>query len=114
MYSKPLCYEECRSSYIIKTCGCRDAEMQSRHFYVYAISRSNLSSYPADLRIKVVEMFIPIRLHLHLLNSTEIWIYLTIRLRARNFYEVIVNKGEARVYYRFREIQSEYSQTYLY
>ena len=33
--------------------------------------------------------------------------YLTIRLRALNFYEVIVNKGEARVNYRFIEIESE-------
>ena len=48
-----------------------------------------VTSYPADLRFKVGEMLIPIELHLHLLNSTEIWIYLTIRLRARNFYEVI-------------------------
>ena len=32
--------------------------------------------------------------------------YLTIRLRARNVYEVI-NKGEARVNYRFIQIESE-------
>ena len=34
-------------------------------------------------------------------------IYLAIRLRARNFYEVIVNEGEAQVNYRFIEIESE-------
>ena len=33
--------------------------------------------------------------------------YLTIILRAQNFYEVIVNEGEARVNYRFMEIESE-------
>ena len=34
-------------------------------------------------------------------------IYLTNRLQARNFYEVIVNEGEARVNCRFIEIESE-------
>ena len=34
---------------------------------------------------------------------------LTIRLRARNFYEVIVNEAEARANYRFIEIQSMYN-----
>ena len=33
--------------------------------------------------------------------------YLTIRLWAQNFYEVIVNEGEARVNCRFIEIESE-------
>ena len=33
--------------------------------------------------------------------------YSTITLRARNFYEVIVNKGEVQVNYRFIEIESE-------
>ena len=33
--------------------------------------------------------------------------YLTIRLRARIFYEMIVNEGEALVNYRFIEIESE-------
>ncbi len=33
--------------------------------------------------------------------------YLTIRLRARDFYEVIVDEGEARVNYHFIEIESE-------
>ena len=33
--------------------------------------------------------------------------YLTIRLQARYFYEVIVNEREARVNYRCIEIQSE-------
>ena len=33
--------------------------------------------------------------------------YLTITLRARNFYEVIVNEGEAWVNYRLIEVQSE-------
>ena len=33
--------------------------------------------------------------------------YLTIRLQARNFYEVIVNEGEAWVNYHFIEIESE-------
>ena len=30
-----------------------------------------------------------------------------LKLRAQNFYEVIVNKGEARVNFRFKEIESE-------
>ena len=34
-------------------------------------------------------------------------IYLTIRLRARDFYEVIVDEGEARINYHFIEIESE-------
>ena len=33
--------------------------------------------------------------------------YLTIRLLALNFYEVIVDNGEARVNYRLIEIESE-------
>ncbi len=33
--------------------------------------------------------------------------YLTIRLRARDFYEVIVDEGEARINYHFIEIESE-------
>ncbi len=33
--------------------------------------------------------------------------YLTIRLRARNFYEVIVDEGEARINYQLIEIKSE-------
>ncbi len=33
--------------------------------------------------------------------------YLTIRLRARDFYEVIVDEGEARINYHFVEIESE-------
>ena len=32
---------------------------------------------------------------------------LTIRLRARDFYEVIVDEGEARINYHFIEIESE-------
>ena len=39
-------------------------------------------------------------------------IYLTIRLRAGNFYEVIVNEGEARVNYRFIEVESKYSNCF--
>ena len=34
---------------------------------------------------------------------------LTIRLRARDFYEVIVDEGEARINYHFIEIESECS-----
>ena len=34
--------------------------------------------------------------------------YLTVRLRAKNVYKVIVNEGVARVNYRFIEIESEY------
>ena len=34
-------------------------------------------------------------------------VYLTIRLRARDFYEVIVDEGEARINYHFIEIESE-------
>ena len=34
-------------------------------------------------------------------------IYLTIRLRARDLYEVIVDEGEARINYHFVEIESE-------
>ncbi len=33
--------------------------------------------------------------------------YLTIRLRARDFYEVIVDESEARINYHFIEIKSE-------
>ena len=33
--------------------------------------------------------------------------YLTIRLRARDFYEVIVDEGEARINYHLIEIESE-------
>ena len=33
--------------------------------------------------------------------------YLTIKLRVRNFYEEIVNEGEAQVNYRFIEIENE-------
>ena len=33
--------------------------------------------------------------------------YLTIRLRARDFYEVIVDEVEARINYRLIEIESE-------
>ena len=33
--------------------------------------------------------------------------YLTIRLRARDFYEVIVDEGEARINYHLTEIESE-------
>ncbi len=33
--------------------------------------------------------------------------YLTIRLRARDFYEVIVDEGEARINYHLIEIKSE-------
>ena len=37
-----------------------------------------------------------------------LWVrYLTIRLRARDFYEVIVDEGEARINYHFIEIESE-------
>ncbi len=34
-------------------------------------------------------------------------IYLTIRLRARDFHEVIVDEGEARINYHLIEIKSE-------
>ncbi len=34
-------------------------------------------------------------------------LYLTIRLRARDIYEVIVDEGEARINYHFIEIESE-------
>ncbi len=46
----------------------------------------------------------------HIGRMTEVLtpeIYLTIRLRARDFYEVIVDEGEARIYYHFIEIESE-------
>ena len=33
--------------------------------------------------------------------------YLTIRLRARDFYEVIVDEGKARINYHLIEIESE-------
>ncbi len=33
--------------------------------------------------------------------------YLTIRLRTRDFYEMIVDEGEARINYHFIEIESE-------
>jgi hypothetical protein len=33
--------------------------------------------------------------------------YLTIRLRARDFYEVIIDEGEARINYYLIEIESE-------
>ena len=33
--------------------------------------------------------------------------YLTIRLQARDFYEVILDEGEARINYHFIEIESE-------
>ncbi len=33
--------------------------------------------------------------------------YLAIRLRARDFYEVIVDEGEVRIKYHFIEIESE-------
>ncbi len=36
-----------------------------------------------------------------------IFVYLTIRLRARDFYEVIVDEGEARINYHLIEIESE-------
>ena len=36
---------------------------------------------------------------------------LIIRLRARHFYEVIVDEGEARINYRFIEIGSKYNVT---
>ena len=35
------------------------------------------------------------------------YIYLTIRLRARDFYAVIVDEGEARINYQHIEIESE-------
>ena len=35
------------------------------------------------------------------------WRYLTIRLPARDFYEVIVDEGEARINYHLIEIESE-------
>ena len=41
------------------------------------------------------------------IHDIVIDLHLTIRLRARNFYEVVVNEGEARVNYRFIEIESE-------
>ena len=42
------------------------------------------------------------------MNSfAETTLYLTIRLRARNFYEVIVDDGEARINYHLIEIKSE-------
>ena len=34
--------------------------------------------------------------------------YLTIRLRARDFYEVIVDEGEARINYHLIEIESDF------
>ena len=34
-------------------------------------------------------------------------VYLTIRLRARDFYEVIVDEGEAQINYHLIEIESE-------
>ena len=46
-------------------------------------------------------------LYLYIYYNIYYNIYLTIRLRVRNFYEVIVNVGEARVNYRFIEIDSE-------
>ena len=49
---------------------------------------------------------IHLKLYLYLYLYTYYNIYLTIRLRARNFYEVIVNGGEARVDYRFIEIDT--------
>ena len=41
--------------------------------------------------------------------QNELWLlyYLTIRLRARDFYAVIVDEGEARINYRRIEIESE-------
>ncbi len=51
------------------------------------------------------------RVHYHrclrTIFSTLFPVYLTIRLRARDFYEVIVDEGEARINYRLIEIESE-------
>ena len=43
----------------------------------------------------------------YFLNVFELFFYLTIRLRARDFYEVIVDEGEARINYHLIEIESE-------
>ena len=40
-------------------------------------------------------------------KSVLIKLYLTIRLRARDFYETIVDENEARINYHFIEIESE-------
>ena len=45
-------------------------------------------------------------------QTTFIELYLTIRLRARNFCDVIVSEGEARVNYRFIGIESEQSNCF--
>ena len=37
----------------------------------------------------------------------QLSVYLTIRLRAWDFYEVIVDEGEARINYHLIEIESE-------
>ena len=39
--------------------------------------------------------------------------YLTIRLRARDFYEVIVDEGEARINYPLVEIESEHENSLI-
>ena len=38
--------------------------------------------------------------------------YLTIRLRARDFYSVIVDEGEARINYHRIEVESKYSNCF--
>ena len=43
----------------------------------------------------------------HKMEATEKRFYLTIRLRARDFYAVIVDEGEARINYHRIEIESE-------
>ncbi len=40
-------------------------------------------------------------------DQDEEFYYLTIRLRARDFHEVIVDEGEARINYHLIEIESE-------
>ena len=48
----------------------------------------------------------------YLLNSLPRTFYLTIRLWARDFYEVIVDEAEGRINYRLIEIESEQSNCF--
>ena len=46
-------------------------------------------------------------IHSAWLSSRNVWFYLTIRLFALDFYEVIVDEAEGRINYRLIEIESE-------
>ena len=68
------------------------------------VARSKMPTYTSFISDRCLQV---LSCRKNSFTSPDNFIYLTIRLRARDFYEVIVDEGEARINYHLIEIESE-------